>query len=128
MLLTGNYSSTIQLMLAMLKSKFSLKQLGSVSTFLGIQVQHTKTGLFLHQQPYARELLHKSGFASCKPAPTPMAPKPTSSSNGADLFHNPSLYRKLAGSLMYLTITRPDIAFATNHICQYMHQPTNQHY
>ncbi|PKU77326.1 putative mitochondrial protein [Dendrobium catenatum] len=36
------------------------------------------------------------------------------------------LYRRLAGSLQYLSITRPDIAFATNRACQHMQQPTTQ--
>ncbi|PKU64545.1 putative mitochondrial protein [Dendrobium catenatum] len=39
-------------------------------------------------------------------------------------FSDPKLYRKLAGSLQYLSITRPDIAFTTNYICQHMHDPS----
>ncbi|KAL4577991.1 hypothetical protein LXL04_014106 [Taraxacum kok-saghyz] len=43
-------------------------------------------------------------------------------------FSNPKLYRQVVGSLQYATITRPDIAYAVNRVCQYMHSPTIQHW
>jgi hypothetical protein len=33
-------------------------------------------------------------------------------------------YRSLVGGLQYLTLTQPDIAFAVNKVCQYLHSPT----
>ncbi|XP_028106196.1 uncharacterized protein LOC114305326 [Camellia sinensis] len=80
-------------------------------------------------QKYASELLAKAGMADCKPYSSPMAFKPTSSSHNNDLpFSNPSLYRSIVGGLQYLTITRPDLAFAVNFACQYMHQPLVRHF
>ncbi|KAA0043106.1 putative mitochondrial protein [Cucumis melo var. makuwa] len=55
-------------------------------------------------------------------------------SNSLDLyttappFNDPSLYRKLVGSLQYLTFTRPDIAFFVNRIIQFMHKLTVIHF
>ncbi|CAN1184716.1 Retrovirus-related Pol polyprotein from transposon RE2, partial [Linum perenne] len=43
-------------------------------------------------------------------------------------FHDPKLYRQTVGALQYVTITRPDITFAVNRVCQYMHSPTVQHW
>ena len=37
-------------------------------------------------------------------------------------------YRSLVGGLQYLTLTRPDIAFAVNKVCQYLHSPTSVHF
>ncbi|PKU67431.1 Retrovirus-related Pol polyprotein from transposon TNT 1-94 [Dendrobium catenatum] len=128
LLLTGNDSSTVQLLIHKLKTNFSLKELGSISTFLGIQVQHTPHGLFLQQSRYAENLLQLSGFTDCRPVSTPSTQKTPAIQDADQPFPDPTLYCKLAGSLMYLTVTRPDIAFATNHICQYMHQPSNQHF
>ncbi|XP_042974809.1 uncharacterized mitochondrial protein AtMg00810-like [Carya illinoinensis] len=44
------------------------------------------------------------------------------------LFSDPTLFRSLAGALQYLTITRPDLSFNVNSICQYMHAPTEDHF
>jgi hypothetical protein len=44
------------------------------------------------------------------------------------LFDDVSLYRRLVGKLLYLTNTRPDIAFATQQLSQFMHKPTMSHY
>ncbi|XP_020685464.1 uncharacterized protein LOC110101732 [Dendrobium catenatum] len=111
-----------------LKTDFSLKELVSIFTFLGVQVQKMNSGLFLHQSRYAENLLDQFDFSNCRPVSTPLALKPPACSDAHQPFSDPTLYRRLAGSLMYLTITRPDLAYATNHIYQSMHHPTNQHF
>ncbi|KAI0523110.1 hypothetical protein KFK09_005500 [Dendrobium nobile] len=121
-LIAGNDNTKITLILKQLHSVFRLKQLGDVSLFLGIQVHKTKQGYFLHQAHYARDLLTHAGFLDCKPATTPMGIKRKDPVDD-QLFPDPSHFRKLAGSLQYLSITRPDIAFTANSICQHMHKP-----
>lgn len=37
-------------------------------------------------------------------------------------------YRSTVGALQYLTMTRPDISFAVNRVCQFMQAPTNVHW
>ncbi|XP_028084712.1 uncharacterized protein LOC114285834 [Camellia sinensis] len=71
---------------------------------------------------------HKAGMTNCKATASPMPTKspilPT-----ADLpFDQPALYRSLVGALQYLTITRPDLAFAVNSACQHMHCPLISHF
>ncbi|XP_020679032.1 uncharacterized protein LOC110097127 [Dendrobium catenatum] len=125
-LVTGNNAAAIQRLLQQQKTQFALKQLGNVSLFLGIQVIQSKTGLFLSQQHYATKILHDAGFKDCKPAPTPVTPSSKAQLTVIPPFSDPSLYQRLAGSLQYLSITRPDIAYATNRICQHMQNPTEQ--
>ncbi|KAI0530614.1 hypothetical protein KFK09_000159 [Dendrobium nobile] len=111
-------------MLQHLRSAFHLKQLGGVSLFLGIQVIQTTNGYFLSQTHYANDLISHAGFSDCKPSNTPALTK-TSKLQDEKPFSDPQLFRKLAGSLQYLSITRSDIAFTVNSICQFMHQPRN---
>ncbi|XP_020689411.1 uncharacterized protein LOC110104580 [Dendrobium catenatum] len=110
-----------------LQEAFSLKEPKPLSLFLGIRISATPYGLFLDQQQYAQYILKSSSFLNCKPLLTPIALKPSSSANAGLQPIDPTHYRQLAGSLQYLTITRPDIAFATNQICQHMHDPQHIH-
>ncbi|KAF5464008.1 hypothetical protein F2P56_014124 [Juglans regia] len=43
-------------------------------------------------------------------------------------FEDPQLYRSVVGSLQYLSFTRPDISFAVNRVCQFMHCPRLIHW
>ena len=43
-------------------------------------------------------------------------------------FEDPSRYRHLVGSLVYLTVTRPDIAHAVHILSQFVSAPTSVHY
>ena len=44
------------------------------------------------------------------------------------LFSDPTRFRQIVGALQYLTFTRPDICFAVNRVCQFMHAPTDSHW
>lgn len=44
------------------------------------------------------------------------------------IFDDPIRYRQLVGALQYVTLSRPDITFAVNKVCQFMHSPTNNHW
>ncbi|XP_019172001.1 PREDICTED: uncharacterized protein LOC109167441 [Ipomoea nil] len=66
------------------------------------------------------DILKRAGMTDCKPLVTPMsASKPAVSH--ADLYEDATHYRGLTGALQYLTVTRPDLSFAVNHLCQHMH-------
>lgn len=40
---------------------------------------------------------------------------------------DPTEYRSIVGALQYIILTRPDIAYVVNRVCQFMHAPTNLH-
>ncbi|XP_062104199.1 uncharacterized mitochondrial protein AtMg00810-like [Humulus lupulus] len=63
-----------------------------------------------------------------KAAPTPgVVGKPLSKNNGV-LLKYATEYRRIVGSLQYVTLTRPDISFAVNKACQFMQSPTSAHW
>ena len=111
----------------LLSSEFAMKDLGPLHFFLGIAVTRHSQGLFLSQKKYAEEILVRAGMSSCKPCLTPVDTKPKLSATDSSPFEDPTLYRSLAGALQYLTFTRPDISYAVQQICLFMHNPMEAH-
>lgn len=129
MLLTGSSSTQVSKLISILQAEFSLKNLGSLHYFLGIEVTSLSHGLFLSQEKYIKELIHQAGMDECKPSPTPAAvPFSRATPPDTSVFHDITLYKSLVGSFQYITITRPEIAFAVNSACQAMHHPTNSNF
>nr|GFA09329.1 retrovirus-related Pol polyprotein from transposon TNT 1-94 [Tanacetum cinerariifolium] len=79
--------------------------------FLGLQVTQKDDGIFISQDKYVHEILKKFGFLAVKTTSTPMeTSKPLlKDENAKDV--DVHLYRSMIGSLMYLTLSRPDIMF-----------------
>ena len=127
MVLPGSNLSLIKTLITWLSTEFAMKDLGSLHYFLGVEVHHNSHGLFLSQTKYALDLLHRVGMVEAKPIITPYVVGHHLSTEGK-LFSNPTLFRSLVGALLYLTITRPDLSFSVNSICQYMHVPTEDHF
>jgi len=111
----------------LLASEFAMKDLGSLSYFLGIAVSRHPGGLFLSQNTYASEIIERAGMTSCKLFATPVDTKQKLNTSSSTPSEDPSLYRSLAGALQYLTFTRPDISYAVQQICLHMHAPNTKH-
>ncbi|XP_033142750.1 uncharacterized mitochondrial protein AtMg00810-like [Brassica rapa] len=124
MILTGNNEILLTVLLEKLNSVFRMKDIGSIHYFLGIQVHQCNDGLFLNQSKYAQDLLVTAGMRDCSPIPTPLQMKPDKLPGHDELFPETSYFRSLAGKLQYLTLTRPNLQFSVNYICQKMHQPS----
>ena len=127
-IITGTHSQLIDHYIARLNSQFALKDLGTISYFLGIQVTLLHDTIHLSQHKYITDLLLRASMFDCHHASTPMSTASSLSLYDGDSFSDPTLYRSIVGALQYCTITRPDISFAVNKVCQYMHAPTTQHW
>jgi hypothetical protein len=108
-----------------LQHEFSLKDLGPLHHFLGMHVQQSASGITLSQRQYMIEI-ERSGMSDCKPCTTPVDINPKLSANG-DPVSDSTEFRSLAGTLQYLTFTRPDIAYAVQQVCLHMHDPREPH-
>lgn len=94
---------------------------------LGIEVARTPEGIFLCQRKYTLDILKDTGYLASKPIDTPMDSKQKFANLDSPLLKDPTEYRRLVGRLIYLTITRPDIAYSLQTLSQYMSQPTEAH-
>jgi hypothetical protein len=63
-----------------------------------------------------------------KPISTSMSASTTLCCFEGSTITDPTLYRSIGGSLQYLSITRPNIAFAVNKVSQFMQDPKDSHW
>ncbi|XP_062074863.1 uncharacterized mitochondrial protein AtMg00810-like [Humulus lupulus] len=127
-LVTSNKESYLQDLLLQLQSRFAIKDLGDLHYFLSLEVSRTSEGLHLCQTKYISDLLQRTSLLDTKPVTTPMASGPTLSIHDGTPLLDGSEYRSTVGALQYCTLTRPDIAFAVNKLCQFMQSPTDLHW
>lgn len=126
--LTGDNNALLDNLVCTLGKTFSMKDLGPLHYFLGIEVTATSTGLFLSQPKYAQDILSRSHLDALKPISTPLSVKPSIVIDDAAAYTDATQYRSLVGALQYLTMTRPELSYAVNIVCQYMHNPTATHF
>nr|GFB90147.1 uncharacterized mitochondrial protein AtMg00810-like [Tanacetum cinerariifolium] len=86
--------------------------MGKISFFLGLQISQSPRGIFINQSKYALKSLNKYGFESCDPVDTPMVEKSKLDEDKERKAVDPSHYRGMIGTLLYLTASRPDLQFA----------------
>ena len=127
-LITGECSLDVQHLIQDLHHQFALKTLGSVSYFFGFEVLRISSSLHLNQAKYASDLLQKTNMINAKSCPTLMCLGNKFSFHDSEAFPRPSLYRSTIGSLQYLTLTRPDLAFSVNKLSQFSQAPTVAHW
>ncbi|GJZ23371.1 retrovirus-related pol polyprotein from transposon TNT 1-94 [Tanacetum coccineum] len=108
-------------------SKFKMSMMGKISFFLGLQIFQNPRGIFINQSKYALESLKKYGFDSCDPVDTPMVEKSKLDEDKEGKTVDPSQYRGMIGTLLYLTASRPDLQFAICMCARYQARPTEKH-
>ncbi|XP_070005942.1 uncharacterized mitochondrial protein AtMg00810-like [Nicotiana sylvestris] len=107
---------------------FEMLDMGLLHYFLGLEIHQVEDGIFISQKKYGRDLLNKFGMLNCKPAATPMNINEKLHHEDGEEFTDARLFRSLVGGLIYLTHTRPDIAFSVGVISRFMQQPSKIHY
>ena len=127
-IVTGSDNEGIVELKAHLNKDFQTKDLGHLRDFLGIEVARSKYGVSLSQRKYLTYLLSESGMLGARPAETPMDSNVKFEAEQGELCSAPGRYRRLVGKLIYLTVTRPDIAFAVGVVSQFMHAPRQPHW
>lgn len=127
MVVTGSDTEEIEALKKYLSQEFEMKDLGQLKYFLGIEVARSIQGISMSQRKYTLDLLAETGMLDCKPVDTPIE-----ANHQLGMFPNQSpcdkgRYQRLVGRLIYLSHTRPDIAYAISVVSQFMHNPSKDH-
>jgi hypothetical protein len=111
-----------------IKYEFEMTDLGIMKYFLGIKVDQSTKGIFVCQKKYATDIIKRLCMEECNPAetPIPLGTKLSKKYEGPTV--DPTLYKSLVGSLLYLTTTRPNIMYAAILVSRYMESPKDSHW
>ena len=107
----------------LMQAEFEISMIGELTHFLGLQIRQQDSGIFLSQSKYAKNLVKKFGLD----VRTPMSPnvKLTIDLLGKNV--DPSLYRSMIGSFLYLTTSRLDISYSVGVCAIYQANPKESH-
>jgi hypothetical protein len=111
----------------LLKQKFEMKDLGELRYFLGIEIIQYPKGIWLLQMQYALNKLSKYGMTGCKPISIPLEQNVKLNADEGGLVEDTTMYKRIVGSLIYMTITRPDLSYAVRMVSQFMQTPQKPH-
>jgi len=118
-------SSAIDTLLTLLNIDLSIKDLGPLHFFLGIEVIKNSSRFLLSQQHYILDILRCTNMVAAKPVSSPMSTTTSLSAFDGTTFDDPTPYRSTVGALQYLCITRPD--YTVNKLSQFMQKPPVLH-
>lgn len=125
-IVTGSSSLVISNIIQKWRSKFDIKDLGDLHFFLGMEAHRDSSGFTLTQSKYAIDLLKRSNMAAAIPSKSPVISGKKFSAHDGDPLSDVSSYRSIVGALQYNKMT-PDLAYAVNQVCQFMHQSRTSH-
>ncbi|KAJ9552385.1 hypothetical protein OSB04_016430 [Centaurea solstitialis] len=125
--IVGNNSCRIQEIKKCLNEKFSIKDLGILKYFLGIEVARTSDGLVLSQRKFTLDILKDSGMQGSRPSLFPIEQNLKIDQDESQPKVDANQYRRMIGRLLYLQATRPDIAYSVNVLSQFVADPRQNH-
>eukprot|EP00261_Vitis_vinifera_P040707 XP_019081950.1 PREDICTED: uncharacterized protein LOC109124308 [Vitis vinifera] len=128
LIISGNDSAALKTFKAYLSDCFKMKDLGVLKYFLGIEVARSSAGLFLCQRKYTLDIVSEAGLLGAKPCGFPIEQNHRLRLANGELLSNPESYRRLVGRLIYLAVTRPDLAYSVHILSQFMQEPRIEHW
>jgi len=127
LLVTGSNKAMVNQFMQEMETKFEMSDLGEMSYFLGMEIHQATAGIFISQRKYAWDILKRFKMERCKSVPTPLVHNEKISKFERGDKADPTVYRSLIGSLLYLTATRPDLMFAASLLSRFMQAPSQVH-
>ncbi|RVW38432.1 Retrovirus-related Pol polyprotein from transposon RE2 [Vitis vinifera] len=128
LIISGNDSAALKTFKAYLSDCFKMKDLGVLKYFLRIEVARSSAGLFLCQCKYTLDIVSEAGLLGAKSCGFPIEQNHRLGLANGELLSNPESYRRLVGRLIYLVVTRPDLAYSVHILSQFMQEPRIEHW
>jgi hypothetical protein len=125
--LASNDGQAIADLIVFLNTHFKLKDLGPLKFFLGLEIARNSQGISLCQRKFALDILSDASHLAAKPSKFPMESNTKFSAMDGALLDDPTMYRRLIGRLLYLTITRLDLTYSIHTLSQFMQAPRQLH-
>ena len=114
MIIIGDDTADIRDLQKFLSQHFEMKDLGTLIYFLGLEVTSSSDGYYLFQAKYASDLLSKAGLTDSKTVFTPLELNVKLNATDGKPLPDATLYQQLVGSLIYLIVTRPNLAYVVH--------------
>ncbi|XP_062114802.1 uncharacterized protein LOC133827049 [Humulus lupulus] len=111
----------------LMQSEFQMSLIGDLSYFLGLQIKQSEQGMFISQSKYTKSMLEKFGFTQVKHAHTSIGTTCKLNKDESGDPVDPTLYRSMIRSLLYLTASRLDISFSVGICAHYQANPKQSH-
>jgi hypothetical protein len=127
LIFTGNHSGMIHKFKQSMMETFDMTDLGKMRHFLGVEIIQNSQGIFMCQHRYAKEILERFGMENSNAVCSHMVTGTKLSKHDTGNKVDPTQFKQIIGSLMYLTATRPDLMFAVNMIARFMEHPVESH-
>ena len=128
MIITSDDMQGIQDLKHFLSCQFEMKDLSPLNYFLGLEVSSSADGYYLTQAKYTSDLISRASITDSKIVDTPIEYKCHLNSHDGETLSDATLYRQLVESLIYLTVTCPDISYAVHVVSQFMAALRSPHY
>ena len=128
MIITRDDSTGICSLQHFLSQHFEMKDLGTLSYFLELEVTSSSDEYYLSQAKYASDLLSKAGITNNKTSSTPLEYNAKLTPLDGEPISDATCYLQLVGSLIYLTIIRLDISHIVGMVSQFMDALRYVHY
>ena len=103
----------------LMQGEFKMNMIGKLTHFLGLQIRQQDSGIFLSQSKYAKNLVKKFGLEYTSSVRNPMSPNVKLTVDLLGKSVDPSLYKSMIGSLLYLTASSPNISYSVGVCARY---------
>jgi hypothetical protein len=104
-----------------------MSMIRELSYFLGLQIKQMKKGIFVSQDKYIKDMLKKFGMEDAKGISTPIGTNGSLDSDTNGNMVDQTMYRSMIRSLLYVTVSRPDVMFSVCMCARFQASPRESH-